>query len=143
MKKTLVFALIGCLLSVTVQSQNTWCISQNGKTLLRNVSEQREKNQVTISQLDLKKTGYFQIKFSWVDTSVFRTILVDDASGSGIRNWEGVNRSWRISNLELSKLFEGRDQLKFYYTEIPRDVNKAMVIRIRPVHLCTVNRKPS
>jgi hypothetical protein len=143
MKKTLVVAFIGCLLSLAVQAQHNWCVSHNGKTRLRKVSEQPEQNQVTLTNSDLMKNGYLQIKFSWVDTSVYRTILVDDASGSGLRNGEEVKRSWRISNPELSKLFEGRDQLKFYYTEIPQDVNKAMLIRIRPVHLCTVNRKKS
>ena len=143
MKKTLVFAFIGCLLSIAVQAQNNWCVSHNGKTLLRNVSEQPEKNQAAVTKSALMKTGYLQIKFNWLDTSVYRTIMVDDASGSGIRNWEEVKRSWRISNQELYKLFDGREQIKFYYTEIPRDVNKAMLIRIRPVHLCTLNRKQS
>ena len=141
MKKSIALIAVISLLSQALQAQNTWCVAHNGKTQLRKVSEQPEKNQVTIASSSLSRSGYLQIKFSWVDTSVFRSILVNDASGSGIGSWEGVTRSWRISNSELRRLFDGRDQLKFYYTEIPRDVNKAMVVRMRPIHLCTLNHK--
>jgi len=35
-------------------------------------------------------------------------------------------------------LFSGRTKLLFYFTEIPKDPAKAAVVRIRPVHLCTL-----
>jgi hypothetical protein len=108
---------------------------------LKAVSEQEEKNIVSLTDASLKSIGYFEIDFSRSDTSMRRTILVNDGSGSGLSSWEEVKRKWRIPNKELSKMMEGRDQLKFYYTEIPRDVNKAMLVRVRPVHLCTINRK--
>lgn len=140
MKKLfLIFSLL--LSTAALQAQYTWCVKLNGKTLLKTVSENQEKNVVSLTDASLKSTGYFEIDFSRSDTSMHRTILVNDASGSGLSSWEEVKRKWRISNKELSKLFEGHEQLKFYYTEIPRDVNKAMLVRVRPVHLCTINRK--
>jgi len=141
MKKTILTSLLCWMIGTNLNAQYNWCVSHNGKVRLHKVSEQPAKNQLTLSESDLKKSGYFQIKFNRSDTSMHRTILVDDASGSGIGSWEEVKRSWRISNKELAKLFEERSQLKFYYTEIPRDVNKAMLVRVRPVHLCTLNRK--
>lgn len=140
MKK--LFLIFSILLSTAaLHAQYTWCVKLNGKTLLKTASENQEKNVVSLTDASLKSTGFFEIDFSRSDTSMHRTILVNDASGSGLSSWEEVKRKWRISNKELAKLLEGRDQLKFYYTEIPRDVNKAMLVRVRPVHLCTINRK--
>ncbi|MFM7671454.1 MAG: hypothetical protein ACKO6Q_02535 [Bacteroidota bacterium] len=141
MKKTILIALLSWLMGTSLNAQYNWCVLHNGKERLHRVSEQPEKNQLTISTASLKKSGHFQIKFNKADTSMRRTLLVDDASGSGIGSWEEVKRSWRISNKELTKLFAGQTQLKFYFTEIPRDVNQAMLVRVRPVHLCTLNRK--
>lgn len=136
------FLFISLLLSTAaLQAQYTWCVKWNGKTILKAVAEQEEKNIVSLTDASLKSIGYFEIDFSRSDTSMRRTILVNDGSGSGLSSWEEVKRKWRIPNKELSKMLEGRDQLKFYYTEIPRDVNKAMLVRVRPVHLCTINRK--
>jgi hypothetical protein len=51
-----------------------------------------------------------------------------------------VKKNWRISIEALKKLFDKGGELSFYFTEIPRDINKAMVIKVRPLHLCTVKR---
>ena len=67
-----------------------------------------------------------------------RTIMVDDSAGSGIKNWEEVKRQWQITTAELKQILQKSGDISFYFTEIPRDIDKAMLVRIRPVHLCTV-----
>lgn len=136
------FLLLTCLWIITssVRAQYTWCVSLNGNTRLKHVSENKAKNQVPVSSKDLNATGFFQVKFSRYDTAMRRTILVDDSTSSGIDSWEEVERSWQIKTSELKKLLETKGTLSFYYTEIPRDINKAMLVRIRPIHVCTVKR---
>lgn len=97
---------------------------------------------VVLSTEELKGVGSFHINFNRSDTSMRRTVFVDGAGDSGIQNWEEVKRRWQLPITDLRKLIEKGGDLSFYYTEIPRDINKAMVIKVRPVHLCTVKRTP-
>lgn len=140
MKKSILLAVVCWLLSTSVQAQYTWCVSIQGKIKLKHVAENKEKNIVVLSPDELNKPGYFNIHFNTYDTAMRRTIFVDDATGSGIQSWEEVKRRWRIPIGELKKLIEQGGELAFYFTEIPRDINKAMVVKIRPLHICTVKR---
>lgn len=139
MKYSILFAWL-ILAASSLQAQYTWCVSIQGKMKLRHVTENREGNVVVLSAEELKGVGSFHINFNRSDTSMRRTIFVDDAAGSGLQNWEEVKRRWQLPITELRKLIEKGGDLSFYYTEIPRDINKAMVIKVRPVHLCTVKR---
>lgn len=111
-----------------------------GKTKLKQVEENREGNMVMVTTAELNKTGWFEIKFNKYDTAMRRTVFVNDASGLSMQNWEEVKKNWRISTEALKKLFDKGGELSFYFTEIPRDINKAMVIKVRPLHLCMVKR---
>jgi hypothetical protein len=135
--------LIACLLICgnTLKAQYTWCVSIQGNVKLRHVEEDREGNVVLLTQEELTKAGYFHINFNRSDTAMRRTIFVDDSAGSGMQNWEEVKRQWKIPTTELKNMIEKGGNLSFYYTEIPRDINKAMVVKVRPVHLCTIKRK--
>jgi hypothetical protein len=123
-----------------LNAQYTWCVSIQGKVKLRHVEENREGNVVLLSLEELNKAGYFHINFSRSDTAMRRTIFVDDSAGSGMQNWEEVKKQWKIPTSQLKTLIDKGGDLSFYYTEIPRDINKAMVVKVRPVHLCTVKR---
>ncbi len=139
MKKIWLIGLLICATTV-VSAQYKWCVSLNGKLFLKNVREQPEKNIVLLSDDVLKQKGQFQIRFNRVDTSMRRTIFVRDSTENGLKNWEEVKRDWRIPTQELKELLEKNTVLSFYYTEIPRDINQAMLVKVRPVHLCTIKR---
>ena len=121
-----------------MQAQNTWCVSIRGNTLLKNVEENLEKNVIRLNATDLNSPGYFRINFNWSDTAMRRSVLLRNAAGAELLRWEDVKRSWRIRTEELKKLVDKNPELSFYYTEIPRDRNQAMVVRVRPIHLCTL-----
>jgi len=140
MKKSFLFAVVCWLVSTSVQAQYTWCVSIQGKIKLKHVEENREGNLVLLSPEELNKSAFFHIHFNRSDTAMRRTILVNDAAGSGMQNWEEVKKQWKIPTRELKNLMDKGGELSFYYTEIPRDINKAMVVKVRPVHLCTVKR---
>lgn len=140
MKYILLFAFL-FFGEYALNAQYTWCVSMKGKTWLRHVEENRDGNRIWITEEELGQSGYFHINFNRYDTAMRRTIFVDDSTGSGIQNWEEVRRKWQIPISELKSLMDKGGELSFYFTEIPRDINKAMLIKVRPVHLCTVKRK--
>ena len=139
MKYSILFLALFFSMS-TGNAQYKWCVSMLGKTKLKQVEENREGNIVMVTTAELNKTGWFEIKFNKYDTAMRRTVFVNDASGSSMQNWEEVKKNWRISTEALKKLFDKGGELSFYFTEIPRDINKAMVIKVRPLHLCMVKR---
>jgi hypothetical protein len=140
--KYIFFILLFC--SVTVahgQDEHTWCIRLNGKTRLKNAAENTDKNRILIRTADLEKKGSLQIHFHRSDTAMRRTVMVYDENSNGLKNWEEAKKYWKMSTAELKELFRSRSTLKFYFTEIPRDPEKAMVVRVRMVHLCTLELK--
>ena len=138
--KQLSIAIVLLLSATRMTAQYTWCVSLNGKTKLKTVTESKEKNILLVSDAELNKTGFFQIKFNRYDTAMLRTIMVDDSTGSGVKNWEEVKRQWQVTTAELKQILQKSGDISFYFTEIPRDINKAMLVRVRPVHLCTIKR---
>ncbi|MEQ1677694.1 MAG: hypothetical protein ABL876_13380 [Chitinophagaceae bacterium] len=86
----------------------------------------------------MKKPGNITISFAKKDTASVITIMADDANRSGLKSWENVSQKITITSAELKELFTGRSKIVFYYTAIPRDPEKAAIVRMRPIHLCTV-----
>lgn len=115
-----------------------WTISYQGKDLLKKKTENVEKNTITLSKSKLAKAGSLKISFNQIDTASNITLLVNNENNSGLRSWDSVTKSITISNAELKRLFLDKKKIIFYYTAIPKDPQKAMVVRIRPVHVCTL-----
>lgn len=137
MKK--LFILTSLLFTLfTMQAQTKWTVSCTGKAVLKNVTEDAEKNILKIKRTSLSKSGNISIAFDKKDTASIRTIMADDTNRSGLKSWEDVTKPVTITNAELQELFTGRNRIEFYYTEIPKDPAKAALVRIRPVHLCSV-----
>jgi len=139
MKYAIVFFSL-LLAHTMMQAQNTWCVSIRGNTRLKHVEENIEKNVIRLQASELNTPGFFRINFNRSDTAMHRTMLLRNAAGTELARWEEVKQSWRMRTEELKKLMDKNPELSFYYTEIPRDVNMAMVIRVRPIHLCTLKR---
>ncbi len=137
MKKILLSAVF--LLSlVAAQAQTRWTVSCSGKAVLKNVEEDPQKNTLRIKRSSLSKTGNITIAFASYDTSVIRTVMADDSTRVGLKSWEDVKKPLAISNADLKVLLTGRNRIDIYFTEIPRDPKKAALVRVRPVHLCTI-----
>lgn len=132
---------LGLLLSAFFISgaQTSWSVSCSGKPILKNASEAPQKNVLSIKRSSLKKSGNITISFDKADSTSIRTLMADDSNRSGIKSWEDVTKPVVITNAELKQLFTGRNTIHFYFTEIPRDPAKAALVRVRPVHLCTVS----
>jgi hypothetical protein len=137
MKKNIILLLLACS-SLLLNAQMNWNIKYQKKDLLKNVSEDAAKNLVTITKASLKKSGSFTIAFNKPDTSNTYTLMVDDDNRSGIKSWDNVTKSVAITTAELKTLLLNRGKIHFYYTAIPKDPAKAAIVRMRPIHVCTL-----
>ena len=122
-------------------SQESWDITFAKKTLLKKAAENPEKNSVKISRTSLTTKNKFILKLNDVDTAYNITIEVTSEDGTGQQSWKYTGKQLTISGATLKKLLTGRNKIKFQYMAIPKDPNLAAVVRIRPVHICTVVAK--
>lgn len=129
------------IISMTIYGQQRWTVSHQKMVILKNVEEDPESNTITVTKSSLSQEGNLTFTFKINDGTVNRTLMADDSSRVGIKSWENIKKTTSISNAELKKLFNGRTKIMFYFTEIPKDPAKAAVVRIRPVHLCTLMLK--
>ena len=139
--KKIFFLFIASLFSLAIHAQQSWTVSHQKKVLLKNVEEDTEGNIIKIRRSALSLSGCLTITFKVNDGTVIRTLMADDSSRVGIKNWEKVKKTISISNTDLKKLFKGRNKILLYFTEIPKDPAKAAVVRMRPLHLCTLELK--
>jgi len=126
------------IISMTIYGQQRWTVSHQKMVILKNVEEDPESNTITVTKSSLSQEGNLTFTFKINDGTVNRTLMADDSSRVGIKSWENIKKTTSISNAELKKLFNGRTKIMFYFTEIPKDPAKAAVVRMRPVHLCTL-----
>lgn len=136
--KKIFFLFIAAIFSLAIQAQQSWTVIHQKKTLLKNVEEDKEGNIIKIKKSTLSLSGCLTISFKVNDGTVIRTLMADDSSRVGIKSWENVKKTVSISNADLKKLFRGRNKIMLYFTEIPKDPAKAAVVRMRPLHLCTL-----
>ena len=129
------------IISMTIYGQQRWTVSHQKMVILKNVEEDPESNTITVTKSSLSQEGNLTFTFNINDGTVNRTLMADDSSRVGIKSWENIKKTTSISNAELKKLFNGRTKIMFYFTEIPKDPAKAAVVRMRPVHLCTLMLK--
>ncbi len=137
MKKTILLLSILCC-SAVVFGQQRWTVSHQQKTILNNAGEDEKKNIIVIKKASLSLSGCLTIRFKINDGTVNRTLMADDSSRVGLMSWENVKKTISIKNADLKKLFAGRNKLLLYFTEIPKDPAKAAVVRMRPIHICTL-----
>jgi hypothetical protein len=125
------------------QAQTGWTVSYQKKALLKNAAEDKTKNVVNIKTSTLKSTALLQLQPVDADTAFNITIEAEAVNEefTGLKSWEYKGKAVSISGAELKTLFTGRKKLAFYYTAIPKDPNLAAVVRVRKVHICTVNLK--
>ena len=139
--KKLFLLITAFIFSMTIYGQQRWTVSHQKMVILKNVEEDPESNTITVTKSSLSQEGNLTFTFKINDGTVNRTLMADDSSRVGIKSWENIKKTTSISNAELKKLFNGRTKIMFYFTEIPKDPAKAAVVRMRPVHLCTLMLK--
>ena len=118
---------------------DSWKIYHNKKLLLNTSEESETKNVVHIKTVDLKKAGQFSIEYreaipnkDWI-----RTFAIFDDKDSTLFEKTAFDMV-KITNTSLKKMSAGKTKIKIYTWSLPRNPKLASTIRIRRVHLCTL-----
>lgn len=119
-------------------AQQSWDVTFAKKTLLKKAVENPAKNTVSLSRSSLTTKNKFILKLNNADTAYNITIEATTTGRSGLQSWEYTGQPLTLSGPDLKKIFTGRNQVQFYYMAIPKDPALAAVVRMRPVHICSV-----
>jgi hypothetical protein len=137
MKKIILITLLVSI-AFLADGQTKCSVSFLGKKVLNNKEENVAKNVIKIKKELLKKPGNFIISFNKYDTAYKRTVMINNADGQGIINFEDVNKPVIISTKQLKTILNGKNKIIVYYIKIPSDPSKAAIVRMRPIHICTI-----
>jgi len=142
MKKIFLFSLfITAAIFMNAQSDN-WKVYHNKQLLLSTSEESEAKNTRSINKVDLDKIGELIVMYEAgiLDKEWKRSIAIFDEKDSTLFEKAEINKI-QVTNTDLEKMFRGKTKIKIYTWAIPKDPAKAAVIRIRRVHLCTLELK--
>lgn len=139
--KKLIFTVLSLAFFTMAQSQESWTIGFGKKTVLKKVTEDRVKNSFTLSKSSVSGNSKLIIQLHAVDTANNITLMANLDNGNTVKEWEYSGKTLSIPAVELKTLFGTESKLHFYYRSLPKDPEKAAVVRIRPVHVCTVTLK--
>ncbi len=146
MKKFLLFCLLITIATFS-QAQLPWKAKLGNKIILQTAGEDASKNVVKIKASQLSSKNNFIISYimpanekDWV-----RTLMIDDSSGAGITidppaiKKGKTEASFTVSGKMLKGYLSKHKKIQFFYTSIPSDPQKAMLVRVRKVHICTIS----
>lgn len=122
-------------------SQDTWTIKWNKKTLLQASKEDESANTKKIKQTDLSKNYCLEISYREADPAREKTwnrafMFFGDTDTELLR--KDSTRSTTITAEELRKLFGDQKKIRIYTVAIPSDPELAARIRVRRVHMATI-----
>lgn len=139
--KSIFLFITGLAYLTMAQAQENWTISYGKKTILKKVTENQQKNVVSISKASLKTNAKLTILLHGADTANNIILMANLDNGNNVKEWEYTGKSLSIAASELKALFGNNHKLQFYYRSIPKDPALAAVVRIRPVHIFSITQK--
>lgn len=141
--KTISLILILITISgLALQAQDSWTIKWNDKALLTAENENETGNIVTINRVDLEQKQY-SLEIIYTEASKEeakawkRSISLFNEKDREILRKDST-RYLKINAANLKSLFDGNNQLKIYTMASPTDPALAARVRVRRVHLCTL-----
>lgn len=124
-----------------VIKENSWTIKWNKKVLLQTSRENETDNIKKIKKADLSKKYYLEITYIESDPAKEkerkRSFLFYGNTDNKVLRKDSTLEI-KIPAGELKKLFNGQKKIRIYTMAIPTDPDLAARVRIRRVHLCTL-----
>jgi hypothetical protein len=142
MKKLLLIQLL-LLTAFAVSAQDkydSWKVKLNNKTLLSTHTEDVNANTKKIKLSEWKKNGYLEIIYkneNYNEKEYSRSLFLNDETDHELIRKDGVT-TLKISIKQLKKTFSGSKKIIIYTTIAPTDPEVAARVRIRRVHLYTL-----
>ncbi len=124
-------------LSLTASSQESWKIRVNDKLILTSAREDEAKNVRAVksarpNSLAINLTDK-KAKKGWT-----RSIIIVDENDQELFRKDKVT-TLRLNSTQLRKLLSSGKTLRIFTISLPDDPELAARIRVRRVHLCTLN----
>jgi len=145
MKRTIL--ICSCLfVALFTQAQLPWNVSFGGKTILQTRGTDETANRVRIktSHLSSSRNLVLSYRMPADEKDWKRTLLIDDSNNAGVLSDPPelkrgkLTASFTISGKKLKELLTKYRVLKFRFASIPSDPKKAMLVRMSPIHICTI-----
>ena len=131
--------IFSCLSSFT---QDTWIVKHNKIELLNTGKSDPVQNIIAITQTDLNKAGELVIMYKETNPQkkwVRYLVVYDDAENILIQK-KGIS-ILKLSNVSLKKFLLKNSVIKIFTWNLPADPKQAAGIRVRRLHLCTIELK--
>lgn len=137
--KRLLLTSLAFLTALIISAQDSWRIKLNNKTVLHSSREDVETNTEKIKASAWRKNGYLQILYKDPDAAKdsYRTIIISDETDNELVRQDSVN-SLKIPIRTLKKALGGNRKIQIFTTVLPSDPELAARVRVRRVHLCTL-----
>jgi len=141
--KNLFFILSFIGISMLSESQanqsDSWKIKWNKKTIMETDKENKDDNIRKVKLADLKDNCFLKVSYKenppkndWKRDFLF----FDENDNQMLR--KDSTTSIKIPGTELKKLFANKKKIVIYTVTLPTDPDLAARIRVRRVHLCTL-----
>lgn len=121
------------------QDEDSWKVYHNKKLVIEATAPAETKNIISFQKADLQTEGYVLISYleklpkkDWQ-----RTIAVYDEGDNLLSSKDGV-RIMRLLHSEIKDLLKTHSKLRIFTWSLPNDPNIAAAVRVRRVHLCTI-----
>ncbi len=127
---------------IMLNAQDSWKVYHNKTEFLTGTDESKSKNSISISAASLKMSGELVITYIEKEPQKDwgRFIAVFDNHDNELLQRKSL-RILKVSNAVLKDLFKKSTTLHIYSWSLPNDPDLAARIRIRRVHLCTIELK--
>lgn len=67
-----------------------------------------------------------------------RSLMFFDENDNDLLRKDSISATTKIDNAAIKQLFAGKKKIRIYTISLPTDPNLAARIRVRRVHLCTL-----
>ena len=140
--KKISFFLLFVFVSLVSFAQDTWSVFHNKIEILNTGKSDPVQNIVPVTQADLNQPGFFLINYrenksqkNWI-----RHLAVYDGAENILMEKKG-DTALRLSNETLNDWFAKSSIIKIFTWTLPADPELAARIRVRRLHLCTIELK--
>jgi hypothetical protein len=120
---------------------DSWKVKWNKKVILEADKENEAANTRKIRRADLKKNYLLEVSYKESDPKKekawTRSFMFFDETDKELLRKDST-RNAKITAAELKKLFGDKKKIKIYTIAIPTDPGMAARVRVRRVHLCTL-----
>ena len=145
MKKIIgvIIILLAFSSAVFSQSEDSWTLKLNGRILYKgNPSEEKT---ISVKSRRFRKNDkiVFTYRMAQPNNTYNRTIFINDAENTLIKEVHMKNQSGSISvnASTINAFLKKKETLNIYTTSLPKSAAEAALVRISRVKLCTIEVK--